>query len=97
VVILDERVDKERNVAAGDVSGEDMAIYRPTRAEMAGILGGREWAREEWRQKRAGEKEREKMAGMVGGKKNYREAVPTAWPSAHIVGRCADGLAVGTV
>jgi hypothetical protein len=79
VVFLDERVDEERNVA-GDVSGEDMTIYRTTTAETAGILGGRKWAREEWREKRAGGKERGKMAGMLEEK---------------LVGSCADGLAVG--
>jgi hypothetical protein len=31
-----------------------MAIYRTTRAETAGIIGGREWAREEWREGRRG-------------------------------------------
>lgn len=68
-----------------------MAIYRTTRAETAGIIGGREWAREEWREGRSGKKWRECW------RKNWREAVPTAWPSAQTVGICADGLAVATV
>jgi hypothetical protein len=41
------------------------------------------------RERRSGEKWRERLEG-----KNCREVVPTAWPSAHIVGSCAD--AVGT-
>jgi hypothetical protein len=77
VVLLDERGDEERNVV-GAVSGEEMAIYRPTR----GLNGGKTWRERMGARRLAGNHGGREGAGKKGWEclegKNCRAAVPTA-------------------